>query len=61
MELDYIDSNDFQDAHGWDFDSAYIGNAHLVYDELDNAYRLYLTEVGHGLFVMDFKHTPGSS
>lgn len=57
VELDYIDSNDFQDAHGWEYDTAYIANAHLVYDFFDDIYRLYLTESTHGLFIIDFKHT----
>jgi len=59
-ELDYIDSNDFQAAHGWDNDDAYIGNAHLMYDEQDHTYRMYVTELTNGLFVLDFGHKFGS-
>ena len=59
-ELDYIDSNDFSAAHGWDRDDAYIGNAHLMYDGYDNTYRLYVTEITSGLFVLDFAHKFGS-
>lgn len=34
-ELDYIDSNDFQAAHDWNGDDAYVGNSHLMYDGFD--------------------------
>jgi hypothetical protein len=59
-EIDYIDSNDFQAAHGWDQESAYIGNAHLMFDSFDDVYRLYVTELYNGLFVLDFKYRLGA-
>lgn len=46
-------------AHGWDQEDAILGNSHLVYDSDDDAYRLYVTEVNHGLFVIEFNHTFG--
>lgn len=58
-ELDYIDSNDFQGAAGWSGDDAYIGNSHLMYDGFDQNYRLYVTELNRGLFVIDFLHKMG--
>jgi hypothetical protein len=41
-------------AHGWTNDQAYIGNAHLVFSSNTNAYRLYVTEIDNGFFVLDF-------
>lgn len=59
-EIDFIDSNDFQGTHGWDEDDVYIGNSHLMYDNYDNTYRLYVTELTHGLFVIDFQFKFGA-
>lgn len=42
-ELDIIDSNDFLGASGWNKEKAYLGNAHLVYSDNTDAYRLYIT------------------
>ena len=42
-ELDVIDSNDFMGAAGWTQDTAYIGNAHMLYSPNTDAYRLYIT------------------
>jgi hypothetical protein len=53
-ELDVIDSNDFMGAAGWTEDEAYLGNAHMLYSANTDAYRLYITETTHGLFVVDF-------
>jgi len=53
-ELEVIDSNDFVGAAGWTEDDAYLGNAHLVYSGNINAYRLYVTEVRYGFFIVDF-------
>jgi hypothetical protein len=49
-----IDSNDFYGCPGWTEEDAYLGNAHLVFSSDTNAYRLYITEANHGLFVVDF-------
>lgn len=53
-ELDVIDSNDFMGCAGWTDDNAYLGNAHMIYSSNTEAYRLYITEINHGLFVVDF-------
>ena len=53
-ELDVIDSNDFMGCPGWTEDNAYLGNAHLLYWGSFDTYRLYITEISHGLFVVDF-------
>lgn len=42
-ELEVIDENDLMMAHGYDKQSAYISNAHLVYSSFEHTYRLYLT------------------
>ena len=56
--LDEIDNNDFMAAHGWDKEDAIIGNAHMTFSSLTNAFRLYITEIDNGFFVVDFtKHT----
>lgn len=58
-ELEVIDENDFMGAHGYDKDEAYIGNSHLAFDPTNDVYRLYLTEVDSGLFVVDFTYKVG--
>lgn len=58
-ELEVIDENDLTNAFGYDKDKAYIGNSHLVYSSVNRCYRLYITEVNNGLFVVDFTHEPG--
>lgn len=42
-ELDIIDSNDFMGCSGWTQDKAYLGNAHMLFSDNTNAYRLYIT------------------
>ena len=46
-------------AHGYDKDEVYIANSHLSYAPFTQVYRLYLTEVDNGLFVVDFKYELG--
>lgn len=53
-EIDVIDSNDFVGIAGWNSDEAYLGNAHLLRSGVTDAYRLYITEIKNGLFVLDF-------
>lgn len=55
-ELEVIDANDLAMAHGYDKEEVYIGNAHLVFTSINDCYRLYVTEVDGGLFVIDFQH-----
>ncbi len=56
-ELEVIDTNDLVMAQGYKKDKAYIANAHLVFNPAGNGtYRLYVTEVDSGLFVIDFTH-----
>jgi FKBP-type peptidyl-prolyl cis-trans isomerase 2 len=44
-------------AQGFGKEVAYIANAHLVFSPANNGtYRLYVTEVDGGLFVVDFTH-----
>ena len=59
-ELEVIDSNDLVMAQGYKKQTAYIANAHLVFSPANNgSYRLYITEVDGGLFVVDFTHQIG--
>jgi len=46
-------------AHGYKKDTVYIANAHLVFSNINNCYRLYITEVDNGLFVVDFTYQIG--
>ncbi len=55
-ELEVIDENDLLMAQGYTKTEAYIGNAHLIYSNANNCYRLYVTEIDNGLFVVDFTH-----
>lgn len=56
--LDEIDNDDLQAAHGWNGDEANIANAYLTFSSLTNAFRLYITELNNGFFVVDFtRHT----
>ncbi len=43
-------------AHGYRNRRVFIGNSHLVFSAINNVYRLYVTEVDNGLFVVDFTH-----
>lgn len=54
-ELEIIDENDLVGANGYKNDTVVIGNSHMVWDSVNEIYRLYITEVGSGLFVVDFK------
>lgn len=58
-ELEVIDENDLANAHGYNKDQVYVANAHLVFTAVNNCYRLYITEVDGGLFVVDFTHDLG--
>lgn len=59
-ELDFIDTNDLTAAQGWTFgDRIFIGNAHLVFTNQSQTYRLALTELRNGVFFVDFSWKPG--
>lgn len=58
-ELEVFDSNDFLAADGWTQDKAYISNSHLAWTNSSDLYRLFITEVDHGLFLIDFNWVPG--
>lgn len=62
VELDYIDTNDLSAAHGWQAtQDVFVGNAHLVYSGEAACYRLFITEVDHGLFIVSFNWQKGYS
>lgn len=60
-ELEVIDSNDLIGAEGWDTKKTkvYIANSHIAFTNETGLYRLFITEVDNGLFVVDFKWLPG--
>ena len=52
--LDEIDNDDLKAAHGWNGDQAYIGNAYLTHSVLTDTFRMYITEINNGFFIVDF-------
>ena len=54
-----FDSNDFLAAEGWTQDRAYISNSHIAWTNSTELYRLFITELDHGLFMIDFNWKPG--
>lgn len=52
--LDEIDNDDLKAAHGWNGDEAFIGNAYLTHSVLTDTFRLYITEINNGFFIVDF-------
>jgi hypothetical protein len=57
--LEIIDENDLFMAQGFPKNKVEIGGSHLVYSAANNCYRLYVTEIDVGLFVLDFTHGVG--
>ena len=58
-ELEIIDSSDLSAAHNWPGGQAYIGNADFGFTNDTDTYRLVMTELNGGFFVMDFKWVKG--
>lgn len=58
-ELEIIGEADLLLAQGYYHSQVHIGNSHLTYSLANRAYRLYITEVDSGLFVVDFTYTVG--
>lgn len=58
-ELEFIDSDDLQAANDWPGGQVFIGNAHFAFTNETNTYRLVITELRNGLFVVDFAYTKG--
>ena len=58
-ELEFIDTMDLEAAPGWKNGPVYISNAHLIYTNITNTYRLVITEIFNGLFFVDFTWTKG--
>ena len=56
-ELEFIDSTDLSAANDWPGGPVFIGNAHFAFTNKTDTYRLIITELRHGLFVLDFKWT----
>ena len=59
-ELEFIDTTDLMSAQGWPMNKqVYISNAHFVYTNMSDTYRIAITEVLNGLFFVDFRWTRG--
>lgn len=56
-----FNSDDFVSVHGWDKDTAKLGNAHLIHSPVTKAFRLYITEITTGMFVVDFTYSSNST
>ncbi len=54
-ELEVIDSTDLSAANDWPGGPCYIGNANFAYTNITGIYRLVVTELRNGFFVVDFK------
>jgi|JI61114C2RNA_FD_contig_51_3816721_length_1184_multi_1_in_0_out_0_2 hypothetical protein len=62
VELDYIDTNDLINAHSWPANQdVFVGNAHLIYSSEVQRYRLFITDVRNGLFIVSFNWQKGYS
>lgn len=58
-ELEYINSDDLAAALHWPGGPCFIGNAHFSFTNISNTYRLVITELRNGFFVVDFRWTRG--
>jgi len=58
-ELEFIDNNDLTTANGWPGGPCFIANAHFGFVNITNSYRLVITELTSGFFVVDFKWAKG--
>lgn len=56
--MEYFDTTDLLTAQGWTYgDRIFIGNAHFVWTNVSDLYRLAITELRYGIFFVDFKWT----
>lgn len=58
-EIEFIDTNDLIAANDWIGGPCFIGNAHFAFTNLSETYRLVITELRNGFFVVDFKWVKG--
>jgi hypothetical protein len=58
-EIDYINTDDLTAANDWPGGPCFIGNAHFSFTNITGTYRLVITELNSGFFVVDFKWSKG--
>jgi hypothetical protein len=58
-ELEFIDTNDLIAANDWPGGPCFIANAHFTFVNSTSSYRLVITELTSGFFVVDFKWVKG--
>jgi hypothetical protein len=58
-ELEIINTDDLAAANDWIGGSVFIGNAHFAFTNDSQTYRLVITELRNGFFVLDFKWVKG--
>ena len=57
-ELQFIDTDDLMSANDWpNTRRCYIGNAHFVWTNETDVYRLIITELKHGIFIVDMRYS----
>lgn len=58
-EIEYINTDDLTAANDWVGGPCFIANAHFSFTNISGTYRLVITELRNGLFVVDFRWTRG--
>uniref|UniRef100_A0A1J3J7T5 Uncharacterized protein n=1 Tax=Noccaea caerulescens TaxID=107243 RepID=A0A1J3J7T5_NOCCA len=58
-EIEYINTDDLTVAADWPGGACFIGNAHFSFTNISDTYRLIITELRNGFFVLDFKWARG--
>ena len=58
-EIEYINTDDLTVANDWPGGPCFIGNAHFAFTNISNTYRLVVSELRNGFFVVDFRWTRG--
>lgn len=57
--MEVIDGDDLSVASAWPGGPVSIGNAHLAFTNDTTTYRLIISELNYGFFVLDFTWTKG--
>lgn len=58
-ELEFINSDDLTAASDWPGGPCFLGNAHFAFTNETNLYRLVISELRNGLFIVDFRWVKG--
>lgn len=58
-EIEYINTDDLTVANDWPGGPCFIGNAHFAFTNITDTYRLVISELRNGLFIVDFRWARG--